>query len=346
MLTELNYLVDNDPALRYNPIVELSFRDIVDDAVETALNDDGISRAQADLLAVIPRHELFELFAGASRVRSHFRGSSIDICSIVNAKSGECGEDCAYCAQSVHHSTHAPVYPLINVDEIARAADSARKNGARRFCIVTSGRGIDSENDLSTIASGIARVKDAGLSPCATLGTLNRDQLSFLQKAGLHRYHHNIETSRAYFPKICTTHTFDERLEVLHAAHNLGLSACSGGILGMGERMVDRIDMAFSLKEIAVDSVPVNFLMPVPGTKLGGTAPLPPLEALQAIALFRFILPGKEIRVCGGRALLGQLHPFIFAAGADGFMIGNYLTMNGLDPEQDRKMLLDLGYHA
>jgi biotin synthase len=227
---------------------------------------------------------------------------------------------------------------------MARAAESAKKNGARRFCIVTSGRGIDSGDDLGIIAQGIKGVRAAGLSPCATLGTLTHDQLWFLKDAGLERYHHNIETSKEHFTRICTTHTFEERLEVLKNARSLGLSACSGGILGMGESLDDRISMAFTLRELDVDSVPINFLMPIKGTPLAEVQPISPLDALRSIALFRLILPEKEIRICAGRGTaLGQLHPLIFAAGADGFMIGNYLTTSGLDPLQDLTLVRDLG---
>src|SRR5574337_35789 len=282
--------------------------------------------------------DLWDLLAAAGRVREHYRGNTVDICSIVNAKSGACTEDCAYCAQSSHHSTGAPVYSLISIDRMAAAAASAKKNKAKRFCIVTSGRGIDSDDDLENIAQGIRRVQDIGLSPCATLGSLTRDQLAYLQSAGLHRFHHNIETAREYFPRICTTHTFDERLEVLAHARSLGLSTCSGGILGMGETMEDRIKMAVTLREINVDSVPINFLMPIAGTPLEHIDPITPLEALHSIALFRLILPKKEIRVCAGRGTaLRQLHPLIFTAGADGFMIGNYLTTSGLEPGDDLK---------
>jgi biotin synthase len=315
-------------------------------ALDAALQGAGIDRAMALALASAEGTELWELFLAAGRVRERFRGSKVDICSIVNAKSGACSEDCSYCAQSVHHRTDAPVYPLIPIDRMAESAESARRNGARRFCIVTSGRGIDSPEDLENIATGIRLVRDIGLSPCATLGTLTRDQLAHLKDAGLHRYHHNIETSRTFFPRICTTHTFEERLAVLNSAHTLGLSACSGGIFGLGESMQDRIDMAFTLRELGVDSVPINFLMPIQGTPLGNQAPVTPLEALHSIALFRLILPRQEIRICGGRGTtLRQLHPLIFLAGADGFMIGNYLTVNGLDPSADLKMVQDLGLH-
>ncbi len=321
-----------------------SMKSTIRDVLDALLQGNRIDLSLALTLSRVSGADLWDLFAAAGRLREHFRGSTIDICSIVNAKSGACSEDCSYCAQSVHHSTGAPVYPLISVENIQKAAQSAKRNGARRFCIVTSGRGIDSRDDLETIARGVRRVRELGLSPCATLGTLTREQLSYLKEAGLHRYHHNIETSRNYFSRVCTTHTFDERLEVLSHARSVGLSACSGGILGMGETMEDRISMAFTLREINVDSVPVNFLMPIPGTPLEHVQAITPLEALHSLALFRLILPEKEIRICAGRGTaLGLLHPLIFTAGADGFMIGNYLTKSGLDPAEDLKMISDLG---
>lgn len=302
------------------------------------------SREVASVIASARNADLVDLFAAANRVRERLRGKAVDICSIVNAKSGACSEDCRFCAQSAHYATDAPVYPLVDVDRMAQAARAARENGARRFCIVTSGRGIEDGSDLRNIARGVECVRALGLSPCATLGTLTKDQLRYLKDAGLSRYHHNIETSREYFPSICSTHTFDERVGLLREAREVGLSICSGGILGMGETMQDRTSMAFALRELDVDSVPVNFLMPIAGTPLEGTEPIRPLEALHALALFRMILPDKEIRVCGGRGnALGAFHPFIFFAGADGFMIGNYLTRTGLDPQADLQMLRDLG---
>jgi len=322
-------------------------RDSIQSSADKILAGGAVDREEAAVLASAANADLVDLFAAANRVRERFRGKSVDICSIVNAKSGACSEDCRYCAQSSHYATDAPVYPLIDVDQMAAAARGAREAGAHRFCIVTSGRGITDAADLRSIAKGIELVRDIGLSPCATLGTLGRDQLGYLKNAGLHRYHHNIETSREYFPKVCTTHSFDERIELLRHARELGLSSCSGGILGMGETMQDRVSMAFTLRDLDVDSVPINFLMPVPGTPLATVTPIKPLEALHAIALFRLILPNKEIRVCGGRgSALGALHPLIFLAGADGFMIGNYLTRTGLDPRDDLAMLEALGLTA
>jgi len=337
-------MVDNRPERGDKGIMTTTLREQITAAAEQVLSGDLLERSQAAALAGCRGADLVDLLASANRIRDHFRGSSVDICSIVNAKSGACSEDCRYCAQSSHYGTNGPVYPLIDVGKIAESAAAAKENGARRFCIVTSGRGIDDDGDLRAIARGIEQVRALGLSSCATLGALERDQLRFLQEAGLNRYHHNIETSREYFPEVCSTHTFDERLELLEFARSLGLSTCSGGILGMGESMQDRISMAFTLRGLEVDSVPVNFLMPIPGTPQGAMPPIPPLEGLHAIALFRFLLPDKEIRICGGRgSALGRLHPLIFQAGADGFMIGNYLTRTGLAPDDDLRMLRDLG---
>jgi biotin synthase len=308
------------------------------------LSGGGITRGEAEDLSRLTGADLVDLLAGANRVRERFRGSAVDICSIVNARSGACSEDCRYCAQSSHYRTGAPVYDLIDPSRMEEAARNAKELGIRRFCIVTSGRGIDDRADLDGIARGIGLVARLGISPCATLGTLTRDQLARLRDAGLRRYHHNIETSREHFPEVCTTHTFDDRIELLRHARDLGLSVCSGGILGMGESMADRVSMAFTLRELDVDSVPLNFLMPVEGTPLSAVRPITPFEALHAIALFRFILPAKEIRICGGRgSALGRYHPLIFLAGADGFMIGNYLTRTGLDPQEDLQVLADLG---
>lgn len=322
----------------------MQMRDHIAGIADRILSGGAIAAEEARGLAAVRDADLMDLFAAANRVRQQFRGNSVDICSIVNAKSGACSEDCRYCAQSAHYHTGAPVYDLIDPSRMEEAARTAKQNGARRFCIVTSGRGIDDRDDLRNIGRGIEAVRALGLSPCATLGTLRPDQLRYLHEAGLHRYHHNIETSREYFSEVCTTHTFDERLELLASARDLGLSLCSGGILGMGESMADRISMAFSLRDLDVDSVPINFLMPVEGTPLAGTARISPMEAMHAIALMRLILPSKEIRICGGRGTaLGAFHPFIFLAGADGFMIGNYLTRTGLDPADDLRILHELG---
>jgi biotin synthase len=268
----------------------------------------------------------------------------VDCCSIINAKSGNCSEDCSFCAQSVHYNTEAETYGLITPDEILESAKKSLDMGVRRFCVVTSGRGIENDRELDAIAGVISSMRDMGIMPCATLGILDERQLGVLKEAGLNRYHHNIETARSFYPQICSTHDFDERVKTVLMAARLGMSVCSGGILGMGETMAQRAEMALTLRELDVDSVPLNFLMPVPGTPLGDAEPISPMEALKSIALFRFILPVKEIRVCGGRlSVLGELHSMMYLAGANGVLTGDYLTRLGRDPMMDGQLFDDLG---
>ncbi|MBA4371630.1 MAG: biotin synthase BioB [Thermodesulfovibrio sp.] len=298
------------------------------------------------MLAALPAEDSPELFAAANRIRSHFRHDQVDLCSIINAKSGACSEDCSFCAQSARSSAEISRYSLIGPAQVLQAAELAREGGARRFCIVTSGKRV-SPKEVNTIAAMIAAVRAQSLLPCATLGLLTGPDLSLLKNAGLHRYHNNLETSKRFFPNICTTHTWEEKADTLRAARNAGLSVCSGGIFGLGETWDDRIDLAFSLKELSPDSVPINFLTPIAGTLLGKQMPLTPLEALKIISLYRLILPEKEIRVCGGRLqTLGELHAFIFFAGADGLLTGNYLTTLGRSFEDDRRLIGHCGLKA
>ena len=287
--------------------------------------------------------DIFKLFYLANFIRVKSRGSKVDLCSIVNAKSGACPEDCSFCAQSVHSRTDVKAYPLITEQKILEAAVSAKKFGAKRFCVVTSGKKVFSK-EIEQICSFISDIKNLGLLPCATLGMLSPSELEMLKEAGLHRYHHNLETSEAFFKEICTTHTFREKIKVIEAAKSLGLSVCSGGIFGIGESWEDRIDMAFALKDLRVDSVPVNFITPIHGTPLGDSELLNPMEALKIISIYRLILPESEIRICGGRPnTLRDLNSYIFIAGADGLLIGNYLTTSGRNPEDDLQMIKDLG---
>jgi biotin synthase len=306
--------------------------------------DHGIDRDTAIFLSQVSGDDLFELFIAANRLRARHRGRRVDLCSIVNAKSGACPEDCSFCAQSVHNRTGVKVYPLLEKDEIMKAVQSAKDNGARHFCIVTSGR-KPSEREFMRICDYISEIRKTGLLPCATLGIITLSELKMLKDAGLERYHHNLETSEAFFNEICTTHTYQQKLETIRSAKALGLSVCSGGIFGMGESWEDRIDMAFALKDIGVDSVPVNFFTPISGTPLAEKRGLlEPLEALKIIAIYRLIMPDREIRICGGRPVtLRDLNSYIFMAGADGLLIGNYLTTHGREPSEDIQMIQDIG---
>lgn len=303
-----------------------------------------IDKEYAMSLSGISDSDIPGLLVLANSVREKTRGRKIDLCSIANAKSGACPEDCSFCAQSVYSHADIKVYPLIKKEEILQAATSARQHGAKRFCIVTSGRKT-SAVEIDRICGFIAEIKKIGLMPCATLGMLDRAELQALKEAGLHRYHHNLETSEAFFSEICTTHTYKEKIKTIESAKSLGLSMCSGGIFGIGESWKDRIDMAFALKEIGVDSVPINFISPIKGTPFSNRDTLNPLEALKIIAIYRLILLDREIRICGGRPnTLRDLNSYIFMAGADGLLIGNYLTTSGRNPEDDLQMIRDLGH--
>jgi len=307
---------------------------------KTSVN--GIDKNKALELSKLMGKDLYDLLISANTVKSKYRGNRVDLCSIVNAKSGACPEDCSFCAQSAHNRTDTEIYSLLSQDEIMGAAISARDKGVKRFCVVTSGKS-PSDKELIEICKVIAGLKETGLFPCATLGMLETEQLHMLKEAGLHRYHHNLETSEAFFSEICSTHTFRDKIRTIEAARSAGFSVCSGGIFGLGESWEDRIEMALVLKELGVDSVPINFLTPVKGTPLEDREFMNPLEALKLIAIYRLILPESEIRVCGGRpATLRDMNSFIFFAGADGLLIGNYLTTPGRSPDEDLQMIKDL----
>jgi len=298
------------------------------------------SRREALDLVSLPAEELFSIADLARRVRSSV---FVDICSIINARSGACPEDCAFCAQSARHRTSAPVYPLIDLRNVTGAAADAARLGARRFCVVTSGRQV-SLQELPVLGSMVGAVADEGLRPCATLGMMSAEALGMLKAEGLDRYHHNLETSERFFPSICSTHTYRDKLGTIENARKTGLSVCSGGIFGMGETWDDRVDLALALRDLEVDSVPLNFLVPIAGTPLENQEPISPEDALRVIALFRLILPDREVRVCGGRvSALKERVDEIFRAGADGFLMGNYLTVAGREPTADRESMMRQG---
>jgi biotin synthase len=303
----------------------------------------ALSKGEAGHLFSLKGSELFRLFSIACEIREKFRGWKVDLCAIVNAKSGSCSEDCSYCAQSSRSAAKIPVYPLVKEDVVLEKAREAKRAGVKRFCIVTGGRKVG-KKELCVMASMIGKVRKLGLLPCATLGLLDKDELFFLKESGLGRYHHNLETSERFFPSICSTHTYSDKIGTIHAAQSVGLSICSGGIFGLGESSRDRIEMAFALRDLNVDSVPLNFLIPVKGTPMEGTALLDPFEALKIISLYRCIMPDKEIRVCGGRRqVLGEFNSMVFMAGADSLLTGNYLTTTGTPYEDDLKLIKQHG---
>ena len=277
-----------------------------------------------------------ELMAQALRVKLANRGRQFSLCSIINAKSGQCSEDCRFCAQSAHFKTGAPVYPLLGREQVLAAAWAAKNSGAEHFSLVTSGRGL-AGRDLERVAELISAIRrEVGIAVCASLGILRAEDFLMLKEAGMSRYPHNLETSEAFFSRIATTHTFAERVDTILAAKAAGLEVCAGGIFGLGETEGDRIAMALALRGLEVDSVPINLLIPLPGTPMAGTPPLSVLDTLRSIALYRLLLPGIPIRLAAGReTALQDFLSSAFMAGADGMMIGGYLTEKGRLPEMD-----------
>jgi biotin synthase len=282
--------------------------------------------------------------AGAKRIREHFLGDRVRCCSIVAAKVGRCSEDCAFCSQSAHYQTHVEGLAVVNDDEVVNAAMDAAENGASSFGIVNSGYGPTGD-EVEHWGNVAGRIKATGkIRACASLGCLDEQQAGRLADLGVERYNHNLQTSRRHFPNIIKTHDYDDRLQTLKNVKAAGMSLCSGALFGMGESWSDRIELAMELRELEPDVVPLNFLIAIDGTPLKGTDPLSVDTCLQIIAIYRFILPCQEIKIAGGRETnLGEYQHRIFEAGADSFLIGNYLTTCGRSADQDREMVASQG---
>lgn len=319
-------------------------RQIILEITERILAGGEISTGEALLLSTATGIDRYSLFLAASRVKEHFVGKRVSLCSIINAKSGRCAENCAFCAQSSHHSSDVPTYPLVDEDKLVSGAHSAEKCGSICYGIVTSGTGISPGVELDRICSALKRIrKETSIIPSCSLGILDDTTAKTLFEAGSGTYHHNLETARSFFPQICSTHDYEEDVNTVRAAKRSGMKVCSGGIFGLGESAAQRIEMALTLKELDIDSVPLNFLNPIEGTKLADANFITPQECLVTIALYRLILPDKMITVCGGREKnLRDLQSWIFFAGASGTMIGNYLTTSGRNTDDDWQMLRDL----
>lgn len=313
--------------------------------VTKVIGGQKLTPEEALQLASLDGTDALALFLAASRVRDHYVGRDIELCSIINAKSGRCPENCAFCAQSVHHTTEVPVYPLVDEDAMLSGAKEAEGAGSTCYGIVTSGTSIGKGAELDQICRAVRRIKEeTAISPSCSLGIIDFETACQLKAAGVETYHHNLETARSFFPQICTTHDYEEDVATIRVVKQAGLKVCCGGILGLGESAGQRIELAITLRELGVDSVPLNFLNPVVGTGLAGATQITPLECLKSIALFRLLLPERKITVCGGREYnLRDLQSWMFIAGASGTMIGNYLTTTGRNAALDRQMFTDLG---
>ena len=307
----------------------------------------GLAKNEALELLSVEGDELEQLIRRAGRVREQVFGDEVRLCAISNARSGACPERCDFCAQSAHfRGTGAPTFPTKSGREIADEARRAEAAGAREFSIVTSGRSLTRERDVSRVEQALRLIgEETRLERCASLGELPDEVLSRLAEAGMLRYHHNVETAPSFHPQIVHTHGYDDEVRVIERARAAGLLTCCGGILGMGERPEQRVDLAFALREIDPDCVPLNFLDPRPGTPLHGIEnDLSPEGCLRIISIFRLVMPDKPIFVCGGReANLGPLQRRMFEAGASGTMVGDYLTTSGQAAEADLRMIREAG---
>ena len=306
----------------------------------------GIGQKEALALMRLEASGVEMLLDRASRVRAESFGDAVRLCAITNAKSGRCTEQCDFCSQSARFDTNTPVYPLKDARTIADEAIRAKEAGAREFSIVTSGRTVRKEGEIAAIEEAIGLVvAETGLEVCASLGDIPRNVLVRLRDAGLVRYHHNVETAPSFHPSIVHTHSYEDEVRVVREAREVGLDVCCGGILGMGETREQRVEMAFALRDIEPDCVPLNFLDPRPGTPLEHLDDLTPLECLKIIAVFRLVMPATHIFVCGGRELnLADKQRLMFRSGATGTMVGDYLTTKGSPAEEDHRMIREAGF--
>ncbi|WP_353674766.1 biotin synthase BioB [Synechocystis sp. LKSZ1] len=318
---------------------------------QRVIDGEQLRREEALLLSQIEGEAaILALCDAADQIRQACCGNVVDLCSIVNVKSGNCSENCSYCSQSSHHpSPDSPVYGLKSPDDILAQAKAAAAAGAKRFCLVSQGRGLkyhspksqEFEQILETVRQIIT---ETSIKPCCALGEITLEQAQQLKEAGVTRYNHNLEASENFYPEIVTTHSWQDRVATVKNLKQAGIQACTGGILGMGESWEDRIDLALALRELGVESVPLNLLNPRPGTPLGDLPKLDVYEALKAIAIFRFLLPQQILRYAGGReAIMGQLQNLGLKAGINAMLIGHYLTTLGQSPDQDHAMLASLG---
>ena len=295
-------------------------------------------------LAELGADNNMDLLAAAAAVR-HLRGPrGTGTCAIINAKSGKCPENCAFCAQSSHYVTGAPVYPLQDTEHLVRQACEMAAHGIARCGLVTSGTAL-SDRELDALCESALKMRaEAPIRLCASLGLLTKEKARRLVEAGISRYHHNLETARSFFPSVCTTHAYDEDLATLAIARSAGLEVCSCGIFGLGESWAQRVELLQTLREVGVDSLPVNFLCPVPGTPLGSRSPLAPWEALRVVALARLMHPEQEIIICGGRlSTLKDEQALVLTAGVSALMSGNYLTTRGFGYADDDALLAAVG---
>ncbi len=316
------------------------------DIEERGKRGEGISQTEAKtIIGLTDVADLEQLYAAAEAIKLHHKGHEIYTCGITNAKSGLCPEKCNFCSQSAHFRTDSPKYALKDARTIAAEARSAAANGVREFSIVTQGRAMTRRDELDELKEAFTMIREqTGMQTCASLGLMSKEHLHELKEAGMDACHHNLETARSFHHEIVETHSYDDEVATIKAAKEVGMYICSGGIFGMGETWSHRVELAADLRELDVDSVPINFLNPRPGTPMAEQRELTPTDCLKIIALYRLMLPTKDLIVCGGREInLKDRQYELFRAGANGIMLGDYLTTSGGETPKDLQALEDLG---
>ena len=306
----------------------------------------GRRLTREDDLSFLLTGELGELAGCADKLRRHFSGNRANLCSIINGRSGRCPEDCKFCAQSARHCTGIEEYGFLDKQRISAECRHNEEQGVHRFAIVTAGRKLSGEEFGKALNTYRTLARESKVGLCASFGLLEKEQFALLRQAGVSRYHANIETSRANFSNICTTHTFEDKLECIRRAKAAGLEVCSGGIIGMGESWEDRIDMALTLSELGVSSIPINALIPIKGTPLEDLERITEADILRTVAVFRFIVPEADIRLAAGRNLMSNCGERAFLAGANSAITGDMLTTSGNCIREDIAMLEKIGYQT
>lgn len=308
------------------------------------LNGQPISDLEAISLADIKPEQYEELFSAAAEITRHFCSDQFDSCSIINARSGKCSENCKWCAQSAHFNTGATTYPLVSRETCMQMAEMNRQHGIRRFSLVTSGKAMHGAELDRACEYYREMQQQGGMHLCASMGLLNEEELQKLIDAGVSRYHCNLETAPSYFPELCTTHSQEDKIKTIRTAQKLGMEICSGGIIGMGETRLQRIELALKLRELNVDSIPVNFLQPIPGTPLENVEYISEKEILVTTAIYRFIHPRIVIRFAGGRARVSRENQLrAIHIGMNGGIMGDLLTTIGAQVSEDKKLIAEAG---
>lgn len=310
---------------------------------QKVLNGGKITREEAILLADAP---LGELCAAADEIRERFCGNVFDMCTIINGKSGRCSENCKYCAQSAHYNTLCEEYPLLSTEKLVEGALYNYERGVLRYSIVCSGKRL-SDSEVDSLCESVCAIKKAcPIKVCISAGLLDEASFRKLKDAGVDRVHNNLESSRRFFPEVCTTHNFDDKIAAINAAKSAGLEVCSGGIMGLGETFEDRIDMVLEARKLGVKSIPVNILNPIPNTPFENNPVLSEEEAARTVAVFRFLIPDGQIRLAGGRGLLSDMGKSLFRSGANAAISGDMLTTRGISIDNDMKMCDELDYRV